>query len=107
MPRLSVILFTAAVTVAAFPAMAESEQPGESAAAKANQCVGCHEIAGYRSVFPEVYPIPKIVGQSADYIEAALNAYRSGDRVHPSMNAIAAQLSDADIKTLAAYYAEQ
>ncbi|MGI9306133.1 MAG: c-type cytochrome [Gammaproteobacteria bacterium] len=80
-------------------------QPGESAAAKSNHCVGCHNIPGYRSVFPAVYPVPKIIGQSAPYIEAALRAYRDGVRTHPSMSAIAAQLSDEDIKELAEWYA--
>ena len=80
-------------------------QPGESVEAKANQCVGCHGIEGYRSVFPEVYPVPEIDGQSAAYIEYALKAYRSGERYHPSMTGVAAQLSDRDIEELAAFYA--
>ena len=80
-------------------------QPGESAAAKANHCVGCHDIPGYRSVFPDVYPVPKIIGQSAKYIETALRAYRDGTRTHPSMTGIAAQLSDGDIEALAEWYA--
>ncbi|MCH9704705.1 MAG: cytochrome c [Proteobacteria bacterium] len=83
-----------------------AEQPGSSTQAKSNQCIGCHEIAGYKNVFPKVYPIPKIVNQSAAFIEYALKAYRSGERIHPSMSAIAAQLSDEDIKALAAFYAE-
>lgn len=84
---------------------ARAEQPGESAGSKANHCVGCHDIEGYRSVFPVVYPVPKIIGQSAAYIETALRAYRDGTRTHPSMTGIAAQLSDADIKLLAEWYA--
>ena len=84
---------------------ANAEQPGANAAAKANQCVGCHDIPGYRSVFPDVYPVPRIINQSAAYIKTALRAYRDGTRVHPSMNAIAAQLSDEDIELLADRYA--
>lgn len=95
-------LLLAAALLAA-PALAET--PGASSAAKANQCIGCHHIPGYRSVFPEVYPVPKIINQSAAYIEHALRAYRSGARAHPSMSSIAAQLSDADIAELAAFYA--
>ena len=87
-------------------AHARAEQPGYSAPAKANHCIGCHQIPGYRSVFPEVYPVPKIIGQSEDYLRAALQAYKSGAREHPSMRAIAAQLSDEDIDALAKYYAE-
>ncbi len=86
-------------------AAAAAQQPGESALAKANHCVGCHQIWGYRSVFPEVYPVPKIIGQSEEYLRAALKAYKSGAREHPSMRAIAAQLSEEDINELAAFYA--
>jgi cytochrome c553 len=45
-----------------------------------------------------------IKGQSAKYIESALQAYRKGDRNHPTMRGIAASLSDQDIADLAAYY---
>jgi cytochrome c553 len=68
-------------------------------------CIGCHGIGGYRTAFPEVYSVPKIGGQHADYIVKALQAYRSGERGHPSMRAIAADLSDKDMADLAAYYA--
>lgn len=101
--RFAAIGAACAVTgaVAAEPA----GQPGKSAVAKAAHCVGCHDIPGYRSVYPEVYPVPKIIGQSAAYLEKALRAYRDGTRKHPSMTGIAAQLSDEDIKILAAHYA--
>jgi len=52
-------------------------------------CIGCHGIAMYKTVFPEVYSVPMIAGQSPDYIVKALQAYRAGDRGHPSMQAIA------------------
>lgn len=71
---------------------------------KSAQCAGCHEIAGFRSVFPEVYPIPRIAGQNPLYIEHALRLYRSGARSHPSMESVAGVLSDEDIADLAAHY---
>ncbi|MFK3740234.1 c-type cytochrome [Massilia sp. TN1-12] len=74
---------------------------------KIEQCIGCHGIPGYKATFPEVYQVPMIGGQSAKYIEAALNAYKKGDRRHPSMQGIAASLSDQDIADIAAYYAQQ
>lgn len=95
----------AAVILAVLAATAAADQPGDSAAAKANQCIGCHQIDGYKSVFPEVYPVPKIINQSATYLEYALKAYRNGTRTHPSMVAIARQLSDEDIQILAQFYA--
>jgi cytochrome c553 len=74
---------------------------------KIEQCIGCHGIPGYKATFPEVYQVPMIGGQSAKYIEAALNAYKKGDRKHPSMQGIAASLSDQDIAVIAAYYSSQ
>jgi cytochrome c553 len=46
-------------------------------------------------------------GQSEKYIAAALNAYKKGERKHPTMVGIAAGLSDQDIADVAAYYAQQ
>ncbi|KQV32850.1 cytochrome c [Massilia sp. Root335] len=74
---------------------------------KIEMCIGCHGIADYKTSFPEVYRVPKIGGQSAKYIEAALHAYKKGDRNHPSMHGIAASLSDQDIADIAAYYSQQ
>jgi len=67
--------------------------------------VGCHGIIGYQASFPEIYKVPKIAGQSATYIVAALNAYKAGDRKHPTMRAIADTLTDQDMADLGAYYA--
>jgi cytochrome c553 len=48
-----------------------------------------------------------IGGQSAKYIESALNEYKKGERKHPTMRNIAAALSDQDIADVAAYYSQQ
>ncbi len=69
-------------------------------------CQGCHGIPGWRTAFPEVFHVPKIGGQHAQYLVTALQAYRSGERKHPSMRAIAMSLTDKDMADLAAYYAE-
>ena len=68
------------------------------------QCIGCHGIPGYRTAFPHVYHVPKIAGQQPGYIVAALKAYKSGDRSHPSMRGIAASLTEEQMKELAEYY---
>ena len=67
-------------------------------------CAGCHGIPDYRTAFPEVYHVPMIAGQNPGYIVKALEAYRSGERNHPSMRAIAASLSDQDMADIAVYY---
>ena len=76
-------------------------QAGEK---KIAMCIGCHGIHGYQASFPVVYKVPKISGQTASYIVSALNAYKKGERRHPSMRAVATTLSDQDMADLAAYY---
>ncbi len=82
-------------------------EAGDAAAGKTktSMCIGCHGIGGYKTVFPEVYHVPKIGGQQAAYIVKALQEYKAGNRSHPSMRAIAASLTDKDMADLAAYYA--
>jgi cytochrome c553 len=82
-----------------------SISPG--AKAKLEQCIGCHAIPGYKATFPDVYRVPMLGGQSAKYIENALQAYKKGERKHPSMAGIAKSLTDQDIVELAQYYAAQ
>jgi cytochrome c553 len=67
-------------------------------------CIGCHGIPGYKTAFPSVYHVPKIAGQQPAYIVAALKAYKSGERSHPSMRGIAASLSEEEMKELADFY---
>jgi cytochrome c553 len=88
---------------------AAADVKGDVAAAKNKvaMCIGCHGIPGYKASFPEVYRVPRLGGQSEKYIAAALNAYKKGERKHPSMVGIAAGLSDQDIADVAAYYAQQ
>jgi cytochrome c553 len=73
---------------------------------KAAMCIGCHGIAGYQASFPEVHKVPMISGQTADYIVASLNAYKRGDRRHPTMRSLSVSLSDEDMADLAAFYAQ-
>ena len=89
---------TAAKPAAPAPAGAKSIE------AKVAMCVGCHGIKGYQASFPEVHRVPMISGQSAKYIAAALNAYKTGDRKHPTMRGIADSLSEQDVKDISAYY---
>ena len=90
--------------VASAPVLAAN---GNAAAGKQKNamCQGCHGIPGYKTAFPAVYNVPKLGGQHAAYIVKALQAYKSGERCHPTMRAIAAGLSDQDMADLAAYYA--
>jgi len=98
------ITFLLALAGAAASVQAQDAAAGAS---KATQCVGCHGIPGYQSSFPEVYRVPMVAGQNADYIVAALNAYKKGERKHPTMRGIAIALSDQDMADLGAFYEQQ
>jgi cytochrome c553 len=95
------VLVLSALTL---PAVAQPSGDAQAAKAVNSACAGCHSIPGYQSSFPKVFRVPMISGQSAKYIEAALQAYKSGKRSHPSMTAIAQGLTDQQIADLAAYY---
>ncbi len=97
------LLLAACVAVAAGSAAAQEGDP-KAATDKVSMCMGCHGIPGYRTTFPEVYPVPKLGGQYPEYIVQALQAYKSGERNHPTMQAIAQSLSEQDMADLAAYY---
>ncbi len=67
-------------------------------------CLGCHGIAGYRNAYPN-YEVPKLWGQSPEYIVAALEEYKSGvERTHVTMHAQASELSERDMADIAAYF---
>ncbi|MBM3340616.1 MAG: cytochrome c [Betaproteobacteria bacterium] len=108
MMRLHVVHAVWGIAAAMAGAGALAQTPAGDAAAgaqKNSMCVGCHGLSGYKTAFPEVYHVPKIGGQNAAYIAKSLQAYRSGERNHPSMRGVAAGLSDQDMADLAAYYA--
>ncbi|KTF39225.1 c-type cytochrome [Xanthomonas translucens] len=65
-------------------------------------CQGCHGVTGYKNAYPS-YRVPKIGGQSAQYLTQALSEYRLGKRKHPTMQAQAESFSDQDIADIAAY----
>lgn len=66
-------------------------------------CLGCHGIEHYKNAYPK-YSVPKLGGQNEAYIVAALAAYKSGARWHPTMRGLASALTDQDRADLAAYF---
>jgi cytochrome c553 len=99
------LLLCMALIAAPLTSMAQ-EVKGDAGAGtkKIAMCIGCHGLPGYQSSFPTVYKVPKIAGQNAKYIVAALNGYKTGDRKHPSMRGVAGSMSDQDMADVAAYY---
>jgi len=108
MKRISSYLAAAAALLPLAVAAQTPPAPGDpnKGAQKVAMCQGCHGIVGWRTAFPEVYRVPKLSGQSPQYIVLALKQYKSGDRGHPTMKAIAASLSDDDMANIAAYYSQ-
>ncbi|NWG76342.1 MAG: cytochrome c4 [Rubrivivax sp.] len=65
-------------------------------------CAGCHSPNG--AGIPVQYP--RLAGQHAEYTEAQLRAFRSGERANSAqMMTISANLSDREITALADYIA--
>lgn len=71
--------------------------------AKSTPCQACHGPAGI-STSPE---FPNLAGQHADYLYTALRHYKLGKRKNAIMAGQVANLSDTDMRDLAAYYAAQ
>ncbi len=86
---------------AAWPvSQAQAQADIEAGKAKAEPCTACHGANGV-SVGAG---IPNLAGQKAKYLANQLQAFKAGKRKNPVMNAIATQLSDADIADLAAFW---
>ena len=92
--------------LAGAPATHAQDPAGDVAAGqwKAQTCLGCHGVPSYTNVYP-TYHVPRLGGQHADYIVAALKAYRNGERRHGTMVAQAHRLSNRDMADVAAYFA--
>ena len=76
---------------------------GDSAIAKAGkdlvpQCMGCHgnKLQGQGQ-------FPRLAGQHPQYLAKQLSDFKSGARAAGAMNALAKNLSEDDIKAIAAY----
>jgi len=78
----------------------------ERGAKLAYTCHGCHGMPNYKNAYP-VYNVPKLGGQHAAYLVAALKAYASQERAHATMHAHAATMSEQDMQDMAAYLAGQ
>ena len=65
------------------------------------QCSVCHGKQG----IAKDPSVPNLAGQSSLYLEKSMKDYRTGARENARMSLMAQQLSDEEIKDLAAYYA--
>lgn len=94
-----------APAVVAVPAPAAPQVPvgnAQNGRTLSYTCQGCHGLTGYKNAYPS-YHVPRIGGQSAEYLTQALTEYKKGNRKHPTMQAQSESFSDQDIADLSAY----
>ena len=94
-------LFYAMQTPARAPTSAAGDQAAGKAAASA--CSSCHGNSGV-GTDPAT---PNLAGQDAQYVAAALLAYKDGSRADATMKALASSLDESAARNLAAFYANQ
>jgi len=81
--------------------------PGANAAEdvpqKAQVCVACHGAGGN----PTDAAMPSLAGQPAQFVATQLYFFREGNRKDPQMSPMAANLSNAEMNDLAAFFSAQ
>ena len=96
MARLTLAALLFAVAMPGADSASPTPPPG------ASSCSGCHATS--KSVDT---PAPRLVGRSPAEIEAAMLAFRTGQKPASVMNRIAKGFSDEEIESIAAWYGGQ
>lgn len=82
--------------------MGEKIYRGGIAEKQVPACAGCHSPTG--AGIPAQYP--RLAGQHGEYVESQMTGFRAGTRANsPQMMAIAAKMSDVEIKAVSDYIA--
>jgi len=104
-PRLLCSLALACTAIASHAAepATSAPDPAKGAALSTSVCAACHTNDGSRGVATN----PIIQGQHPDYLVKQLTEFKAGKRDNPIMKAMAAPLSEADMKNVAAFYASK
>lgn len=97
-----------AATLVAFfsfgPALAaDAGDPAKAQTIVSQVCTACHGADGNSPLAMN----PSLAGQHAGYLLKQLKEFKSGARSNPVMMGMVANLSDDDMRNLAAYYASQ
>lgn len=100
---MSFIHKTLVVAALALPAISHAGGNIDAGKEKSAVCAACHGADGISPT--PMFPV--LAGQHETYLVAALEQYRDGQRKNATMAPMAANLSDQDIKDLAAYFAHQ
>ena len=104
-PRLLCLLAVALTGAVAHGAesAAAAVEPAKGATISANVCVACHTNDGSRGIAAN----PILQGQHPEYLVKQLTEFKAGLRENAIMRGMAATLSDADMKNVAAFYASK
>lgn len=87
-------------------AIAADPQAGKTKA-EDERCAECHGLDGNIHAPNESAKIPKLAGQSPDYLLKQFQDFRSGERQNDFMAMMARNLDDADVEDILAWYANQ
>jgi cytochrome c553 len=106
--RYALFAATAVMSIAAAAQEATQAAVAKPDLAKAGQiaaqvCAACHGADGNSAAAAN----PNLAAQGADYITLQLMHFKAGVRVNATMQAMAATLSDADMKALGIYFSQQ
>ena len=97
----TILAVISALTLAASANVAFAGGDAAAGKAKAAACAGCHGATGISAI--PMYP--NLAGQKETYLAKQMKAFKDGTRKDPTMNAMAAPLSDADMANISAYFA--
>ena len=92
------------LAIAAVPCAASAAGDVEAGKQKSQVCQACHGADG-NGIGDGQYPL--LAGQYADYLLFALRSYKIGTRQNAIMSGFVANLTEQDMKDLAAFYAAQ
>lgn len=99
MQRIPAILATAALMLATTTAVQAAGDPA-AGKEKSQTCASCHGKKGNTSNSMD----PKLAGQHPSYLYQSLKQYKTGARQNAVMSGMVSNLSEQDMRDLAAYY---
>ena len=99
MTALRLIVPPIAISIMILSADQGTAADNERGAQLVAMCAACHRLDGHDTA------IPSIVGMDVQKLVDAMAAFKSGARSSQIMHAVALQLNDAEIETLAEYLA--
>lgn len=99
MQRISNLVATAALVLMTMNTALAAGDPA-AGKAKSQTCAACHGEKG--NTQNSMYP--KLAGQHPSYLYKALKGYKSGERENAVMSGMVSNLSEQDMRDLAAYY---